>query len=126
MRALRAHERRQRQIARPRGARMCSLPTRSCAVERRKIHWLANASLLAIAVKCRASWLIAASALAPLSLGVSQPALAQCAGPADNTICTPGGNPYPGGINVNTQNGLGGAPVNLTLQPGVQVIIPPG
>ena len=40
-------------------------------------------------------------ALASSSLGISEPALAQCAGPADNTICTLGGNPYASGINLS-------------------------
>ena len=75
-----------------------------------------------ITAKRRKSWLLAASALASSSLGVSEPALAQCVGTADNTICTPGGNPYASGINVNTNN----TPINLTLQPGVNVTIPAG
>ena len=54
------------------------------------------------------------------SLGISEPALAQCTGPADNTICTPGGNDYPLGINVSTNN----TPIKVTLEPGVQVVIP--
>jgi uncharacterized protein YhjY with autotransporter beta-barrel domain len=72
--------------------------------------------------------LLAASCLAPLSLGLSEPALAQCT-PLDasgNATCTPAGNPYPTGINYNTNNGLGGTPINLTLLPGVNVAIPPG
>ena len=64
--------------------------------------------------------------LASSSLGASGPALAQCAGPASATICTLGGNPYATGINVNTDNGVGGNPINLTLQPGVNVTIPAG
>jgi hypothetical protein len=79
-----------------------------------------------IAAKRRKLLLIGATSLAPLSLGLSEPALAQCAGPASNTICAPGGNPYPTGINVNTDNGLGGAPIGLTLQSGVNVTIPAG
>ena len=42
--------------------------------------------------------------------------------PPTHTICTPGGNPYASGINVNTNN----TPINLTLQPGVNVTIPAG
>src|SRR6478735_1324081 len=57
---------------------------------------------------------------------MSGPALAQCAGPASNTICTLGGNPYAGGINVDANNGVGGTPINLTLLPGVNVVIPAG
>jgi hypothetical protein len=92
--------------------------------------------LSSITVKRRKSWLLAASALAPLSLGVSEPALAGCAPPPGNygapgvtAICDslpPNGNPYPGGINYNTDNGAGGFPINLTLLPGVQVVIPAG
>jgi outer membrane autotransporter protein len=63
--------------------------------------------------------------MAAFDAGLS-PALAQCAGPAANTICTPGGNPYPNGINVDTNNGLGGTPIAVTLQPGVNVVIPAG
>ena len=72
--------------------------------------------------KPRKSWLVAASALAPLSLCLSEPALAQCTGPADSTICTLGSNPYATGINVSTVN----TPINITLQPGVNVTIPAG
>jgi outer membrane autotransporter protein len=71
---------------------------------------------------------MAASALAPLSLGVSEPALAQCAGPPSNTTCTSGGNSYPGGINVDATLLLNGFanPINLELQSGVNVSIPAG
>jgi hypothetical protein len=71
---------------------------------------------------------MAASALAPLSLGLSEPALAQCAGPPSNTVCTSGGNSYPGGINVDTTLLLNGFanPINLQLQSGVNVGIPAG
>jgi hypothetical protein len=82
---------------------------------------------------------MAASALAPLSLGVSEPALAQCSGPTTavtcnatgNTYSSPiAGNPYQsnpaGGINVDTVNGLGGTAINLTLESGVNVVIPAG
>ena len=46
--------------------------------------------------------------------------LAQCTGTPDSTTCAPGGNPYPGGINVNTND----TPINVTLQPDVVVTIP--
>ena len=39
-----------------------------------------------------------------------------------NATCTPAGNPYATGINYNTDN----TPINLTLQPGVNVTIPAG
>ena len=58
--------------------------------------------LTSVTVKRRKSWLLAASALAPLSLGISGPALAanEC-GALDATgsvTCTSAGNPYPTGI----------------------------
>src|SRR5262245_43302250 len=76
----------------------------------------------------RKFWLMAATALAPLSLGVSEPALAQCAGPASNTVCNSGGNSYPTGINVDATNLVNGfsTGINLTLQPAVRVDIPTG
>ena len=67
-----------------------------------------------VSLKRRKSWLLAASALAPLSLGVSEPALAQ-------TFST-GGNPYSNGISVSNT----GTPTNVTLEPGVQVFVTPG
>ena len=55
--------------------------------------------LSSITLKRRKSWLLAASALASSSLGVSEPALAQACGPlAVNVTCTSAGNNYPGGI----------------------------
>ncbi|MBR0692323.1 autotransporter outer membrane beta-barrel domain-containing protein [Bradyrhizobium lablabi] len=68
---------------------------------------------------------VAATAATALDAGLS-PALAQCAGAPSSTVCTPGGNPYPGGINVDTADGLGGTPINLQLLSGVQVVIPSG
>jgi outer membrane autotransporter protein len=72
----------------------------------------------------RKSWLLAASALASSSLGISEPALAadEC-GPlvGGSVTCTSAGNPYATGISYNTNN----TPINVTLQqgpPGVQVI----
>jgi hypothetical protein len=76
--------------------------------------------LSGIGAKRRKSWLMAASALAPLTLGVSEPALAQvgCVGPANSTS----------GINVDATNLINGfsTGINLTLQPGVKVDIPTG
>ena len=72
-------------------------------------------------------WLLSSVCLAvfattaAVDAGLS-PALAQCAGPPDNTICTSGGNPYATGINVFNTN----PPISLTLRPGVEVIIPTG
>jgi len=79
--------------------------------------------LSSVAAKRRKYWLLAASALAPLSLGVSEPTLAQCTGTPDNTICTPGGNFYSSGINVG---GGPGDTLSVTLQPGVNVQLNPG
>src|SRR6516164_6040513 len=65
--------------------------------------------LCAVAAKRRKFELLAASCLVPLSLGVSEPALAQT---------FPAGN-YPGGISVG-----GNTSVNVTLAPGVSVGTP--
>src|SRR5262245_49796463 len=81
-----------------------------------------------IGAKRRKIWLMAASALVPLSLGVSEPALAQCAGPPSNFVCNSIGNFYPNGINVDATNLLNGDtnPINLRLLSGVNVDIPLG
>jgi hypothetical protein len=68
--------------------------------------------LSGVTVKRRKSWLLAASALASSLLGLSGPALAQCVGTPDNVTCSPGGNPYASGINVDTNDGLGGSPIS--------------
>ena len=78
--------------------------------------------LSSVTAKRQKFWLMAASALAPLSLGISEPALAQCTGPADATICTPTGNDYTSGINVGTGN----TAINVKLLPDVRVVIPIG
>jgi hypothetical protein len=79
--------------------------------------------LYRVAAKYRCALIVVGvGALAVSSPGISGPALAQCAGPASNTICTPGGNPYPGGINVNTNN----TPITVTLQSDDTVVIPAG
>ena len=76
----------------------------------------------------RKFWLITTSALVPLSLGISEPALAQCipAPPtpdaSGNASCTPQANNYPTGIGYNTNN----TPINLTVLSGVNVTIPAG
>jgi hypothetical protein len=77
-----------------------------------------------VGAKRRKLWLMAASALAPLSLGVSEPALAanECGAldPSGRVICQPAN--YPSGINYGqpTPN----TPLNVTLLPGVNVILP--
>jgi hypothetical protein len=93
--------------------------------------------LSVVGAKPRKFWLMAASCLAPLSLGVSEPALAQCSaldvngnatcssGTYTNTTPQPPGT-FPAPINYNTDNGLGGTRINLTLLPGVNVILPAG
>jgi hypothetical protein len=55
--------------------------------------------LASVGVRRRRLELLAASALMPLSLGVSEPALAQACGPLMvNVTCTSAGNNYTGGI----------------------------
>src|SRR6516225_4890023 len=68
--------------------------------------------LSSVAVKRPKYWLLAASCLVPLSLGVSEPALAQT---------FPAGN-YPSGISVSSNK----TPIIVTLDPGVQVVSPAG
>jgi outer membrane autotransporter protein len=96
----------------------CPTTTRFQSAGHAGRHWLRRSALLS-------SVSLTVAATAAFDAGRSA-ALAQCAGPASNTVCTPGGNTYPGGINVDTNNGLGGAPINLILQPGVIVDIPAG
>src|SRR5262245_27083826 len=87
--------------------------------------------------KRRKFWLMAATALAPLSVGVSEPALAQCSGPTSAVTCDANGNTYSspiagnpyqsnpaGGINVDTT--FGNTLINLQLLQGVNVVIPAG
>src|SRR6516225_2386435 len=79
--------------------------------------------LSSVSAKCRKFWLVAA--FVPLSLGLSEPALAQTCGPLGATgsvTCTTGGNNYTGGINY----GNTGVPTTVTLDPGVQVFVTPG
>jgi hypothetical protein len=84
-----------------------------------------------VTLKHRKSWLLAASALVPLSLGISELALAQTCTPAQpnpdpatgNASCT---GTFNSNINFNTGNGSGGTPINLTLLPGVIVNSPGG
>src|SRR5215831_19777188 len=71
--------------------------------------------LSSVAAKRRKFELLAASCLVPLSLGVSEPALAQ--------TFTPAGNDYPGGINVSAGPAQ---PISITLEPGVIVNLPAG
>lgn len=81
-------------------------------------------ALSAISARPRQSWFVPLCSLAALFVGLSEPALAQCSGPASNTTCAPGVNPpaeYTSGINLNTNN----TPINVTLDPGVQVFITP-
>ncbi|GLR85403.1 autotransporter outer membrane beta-barrel domain-containing protein [Bradyrhizobium iriomotense] len=79
-------------------------------------------------------WLLSSVSLAVVATTAAvdaglSPALAlnEC-GPLvlDSASCAPAGNPYPTGIGYDTNNGLGGTPINLTLLPGVIVTIPAG
>src|SRR5262249_960987 len=83
-----------------------------------------------IGAKRRIFWLMAASALAPLSLGVSEPALAQvgCVTANSITVCGPGGNNYTSGINADATNLLNGFTnaIDLRLLSGVKVDINSG
>jgi hypothetical protein len=80
--------------------------------------------LTSVTAKRRKSWLLAASALASSSLGISEPALAanEC-GPlaGDGSVtCFSNLNPYPTGINYS-------APANqlhVTLNSDVKVTLP--
>jgi hypothetical protein len=81
--------------------------------------------LCGVAAKRRKFELLAASCLAPLSLGLSEPARAldECGAlVGGSAMCTPTNNPYPNGINYSTNN----TPINVTVQPNVQVVIQPG
>jgi hypothetical protein len=92
------------------------------------------AVLSGVAANNRKPWLIAACTLALLSLGLSEPARAQCSGNPDSVTCTKSGNTYssaavPGnpyqtaaGISVGTDQ----TPIQVTLEPGVVVEIPTG
>jgi hypothetical protein len=76
-----------------------------------------------ITLKRRKFLLLAASSLAPLSLGLSEPARAQVCTPLDasgNATCTAG--TYTSNISFNTNN----TPINATLQNGVIVTSPGG
>ena len=77
-----------------------------------------------VGAKRRKFWLIAASALASSSLGVSEPALAQCSGTCQQHVpATCSANTLYQRINVMVPTHT---PINLTLQPGVNVTIPTG
>jgi hypothetical protein len=79
--------------------------------------------LSSVTVKRRKYWLMAASALAPLSLGISGPALAanECGPlPASGSItCTSANNPYPAGITYGQPTPF--TPLNVTLNSDVNV-----
>src|SRR5262249_57588867 len=72
-----------------------------------------------VASKRRKFWLMAASALVPLSLGVSEPALAACTPPGGNSMGGTADN-YP---NIKVFAGPA-QPISITLDPGV-VVTPP-
>jgi outer membrane autotransporter protein len=73
-----------------------------------------------VCAKRRKFWLMAASALAPLSLGVSEPALAVCSG-VFTVNCT--ADTYTSPINVSAGPAQ---PISITLEPGVIVDLPAG
>ena len=87
--------------------------------------------LSSITLKRRRSWLLAASALVSSSLGVSEPALAQCS-PVDgsgNATCLSGtytdtvpqpANTFPAPINYSATANL---PLHVTLDSGVNVTL---
>src|SRR5262245_58310166 len=87
-----------------------------------------------VAANYRKPWVIAALTLALSSLALWKPALAQCAGPLDNVVCTTSGNTYSTAVpgNPYQQNAginVGGGPndvLNVTLASGVKVEIPLG
>jgi len=89
-----------------------------------------------VTAKRRKFWLMAATALASSSLGISEPALAQCSAldASGNATCNAGTyttpplppGAFPAPINYDTNNGAGGTTINLLLQSGVNVIIPAG
>jgi hypothetical protein len=77
-----------------------------------------------ISVKRRKSWLLAASALASSSVGISGPALAadECGSlnGGSSVTCTSAGNFYPSGITYGQPLPL---PLNVTLNSDVHVIL---
>jgi Ca2+-binding RTX toxin-like protein len=81
---------------------------------------------VSVGAKRRKFWLMAASALAPLSLGVSEPALAQCTGSPDSVTCpvAPQNNPYSFGFAGNPYSPLGSAGINVsTINTPIQVTL---
>jgi hypothetical protein len=80
--------------------------------------------LSTVTLKRRKSWLLAASALASSSLGISGPALAanECGAldASGSVTCTSAGNNYPSGITYGATAGL---PLNVTLNSNVNVVL---
>jgi hypothetical protein len=122
----------------------CALDCCACNTEKEKYssavtcHELPDGSrrlcrpLSSVIVKRRKSWLLAASALASSSLGISGPALAQCSAvdASGNATCLsgtytdivpqpPGTFPAPINYNQPTPN----TPLNVTLNSGVNVTL---
>src|SRR5262245_16780481 len=77
-------------------------------------------ALSRVTAKRRKFWLMAATALAPLSLGLSEPALAACSG-VFTVNCT--ADTYTSPINVSAGPAQ---PISITLEPGVVVNLPAG
>ena len=76
--------------------------------------------LSGVTAKRRKYWLLAASCLVPISLGVSEPALAQCTPPPPNASGTAScaAGPY---SNINYNTGSTASGLDLTLLSGVMV-----
>jgi hypothetical protein len=76
-------------------------------------------------VNCRKPWIIAACILASLSVGISEPALAQneC-GPlvGGSVTCTSANNPYPTGITYGLPPPPSANPLNVTLNSDVEIV----
>ena len=97
-----------------------------CALDGSGRFYLFRCRLLSsVTVKRRKSWLLAASALASSSLGISGPALAldECGPVARQRYLHSAGNPYPTGINYGITAGY---PLERHASSGVNVIIPAG
>ena len=99
----------------------------TCALDGSGRFYLFRCRLLSsVTVKRRKSWLLAASALASSSLGISEPALARTnAGrllPSGSVTCTSAGNPYPPAS--PTASPRPATPLNVTLNPDVNVTLP--
>ena len=78
-----------------------------------------------VGAKRRKSWLLAASALASSSMGVSEPALAQTCTP-DPSVFVSGNATCTGAFTSNINYSTTDLPIHLTLQPPISVTSPGG